>query len=112
RDGLDTLREIREKWPRLPVLMISTFSAEEYVGPALEAGARGYLLKEATLSQLEEAVRVALSDSGTYLHPAVTESMLRWRKDGTGGPLSERELAVLRLVAAGSTNEQIASALF
>jgi DNA-binding NarL/FixJ family response regulator len=113
-DGIWTLNKIREGYPDLPVLMLSTYDTEEYVDQSLAAGAAGYLLKEASSQQLAEAIETALSGKGVYLHPAVAQRVLaRGRgeeKDGSG--LSERELEVLQLLAKGSTNDEIATALF
>jgi DNA-binding NarL/FixJ family response regulator len=113
-DGIWTLHKIRESYADLPVLMLSTYDTEEYVDQSLAAGAAGYLLKEASSQQLAEAIETALTGKGVYLHPAVAQRVLaRGRgeeKDGQG--LSERELEVLQLLAKGSTNDEIASALF
>lgn len=113
-DGIWTLHKIRESYSDLPVLMLSTYDTEEYVDQSLAAGAAGYLLKEASSQQLAEAIETALTGKGVYLHPAVAQRVLaRGRgeeKDGQG--LSERELEVLQLLAKGSTNDEIASALF
>jgi NarL family two-component system response regulator LiaR len=111
-DGIWALRRIREVQPDLPVLILSTYDTEEYVEGSLEAGAAGYLLKEATTQQLAEAIETALSGKGVYLHPAVAQRMLHRGRQGGRTLLSDREIDVLRLVVEGATNEQIAGRLF
>lgn len=114
RDGLWALEEIRKERTDLPVLMLSTFSDDEYVTRAVDAGANGYVLKEATVHQLREAIDTALSGKGLYLHPSVAQRfLLRSRSDQRyGNTLSARELEVLERVAVGATNDDIAQALF
>lgn len=112
-DGIWALREIRSAHPDLPVVMLSTYDSEEYVEPSLQAGAAGYILKDASSEQLRDAVETAVAADGTYLHPAVAQRMLarRGTHTGPGGPLTERERDILRLLADGATNEDIAARL-
>jgi two-component system, NarL family, response regulator LiaR len=114
-DGIWALRRLREAHPELPVLVLSTYDSEDYVESALEAGASGYVLKEATTAQLGEAIETALSNKGVYLYPAVAQRVLaRSRRGGRGveDTLSDREIEVLRLLSEGATNEEIAGRLF
>lgn len=113
-DGIWTLNKIKETHPDLPVLMLSTYDTEDYVDQSLAAGASGYLLKEASSQQLSEGIDTALRGGGIYLHPAVAQRVLargRGQENQSQG-LSDRELEVLQLLAKGSTNEEIANALF
>lgn len=113
-DGIWTLTKIKETHPDLPVLMLSTYDTEDYVDQSLAAGASGYLLKEASSQQLSEGIDTALRGGGIYLHPAVAQRVLargRGQENQSQG-LSDRELEVLQLLAKGSTNEEIANALF
>jgi DNA-binding NarL/FixJ family response regulator len=119
RDGLWTLNRLREKGIELPVLVLTTFDDDTLVLDALRAGARGYLLKDVTLEQLTRAV-VTLAGGGTLIAPSITDRLLRAIRSGPSpagdaGPmqvLTERELEVLRLMAQGYTNREIAELLF
>lgn len=122
-DGIWALDALRESGLDVPVLVLTTFDDDELVLRALRAGARGYLLKDVTLEQLTGAVRT-LADGGTLVQPSITDRLLRAVRggaqpveDGSDGTvtvqeLTERELEVLRLVAAGYSNREIAHALF
>ncbi|NWJ70715.1 response regulator transcription factor [Pseudonocardia sp. ICBG1122] len=119
-DGLWALAELRSRGLDVPVLVLTTFDDDELVLSALRAGARGYLLKDVTLDQLVGAVRT-LADGGTLISPAVTDRLLRAVRDGpppsddvsglAPQDLSAREVEVLRLLAAGHSNREIAQVL-
>lgn len=113
-DGIWALRRIREEQPDLPVIILSTFDTEDYVNGALEAGASGYLLKEASTHQLTEAIQTALDRRGLYLHPTVARRAIMSTRaaDRVIDKLSARELEILALLAEGTTNDEIASTLF
>ncbi|MGN7702658.1 response regulator [Cellulosimicrobium sp. 22601] len=122
-DGIWALEAMAESGHDVPVLVLTTFDDDALVLRALRAGARGYLLKDVTLEQLTGAVR-ALATGGTLVQPSITDRLLRAVRAGTvpaddlddgTGPvqeLTDRELEVLRLVAAGFSNREIAHALF
>lgn len=118
-DGLWTLRTMRERGIDVPVLVLTTFDDDELVLAALRAGARGYLLKDVTLDQLTTAVRTLAAD-GTLVQPSITDKLLRAIQSGhvpddqsaVVQELTDRELQILRLIAEGYTNRDIAGALF
>ncbi|APU17428.1 MULTISPECIES: response regulator [Actinoalloteichus] len=119
-DGIWTLRELAERGIEIPVLVLTTFDDDSLVLDALRAGARGYLLKDVTVEQLTRAVHT-LADGGTLIAPSITDRMLRAIRsgptpDGAGThqiqELTEREREVLRLMAEGYSNREIAEALF
>jgi DNA-binding NarL/FixJ family response regulator len=118
-DGLEATRRIvsgREPRPR--VVVLTTFDRDEYVYEALRAGASGFLLKDAPEDQLVAAIRVA-AEGGSMFAPSVTRTLIaEFSRRRPAGELAEktaeltpRELEVLRLVAAGLSNADIAEAL-
>lgn len=119
RDGISTLRAMRERGIEIPVLVLTTFDDDDLVLSALQAGAKGYLLKDVGLEQLIGGVHVVAS-GGTLLQPALTDRLLRAlarqpRQPEVPPPheaLTDRELDVLRLAASGWSNRQIAQGLF
>jgi len=118
RDGLGVLRALAAGGPPPPILILTTFDEDTLVLEALQAGARGYLRKDVSLDELAEAIR-RVAAGGTAVQPAVTARIVEGLGrlgDSVPGlprpdPLTERELEVLRLVAGGFSNREIAGAL-
>ncbi|MCZ2811702.1 response regulator transcription factor [Modestobacter sp. VKM Ac-2979] len=108
-DGLDAIVALREDPVR--VLVLSTFATARDVRAALEAGATGYVLKDAPRDQLVAAVHAA-ADGESVLSPAVATQVVTRMRGTSGTELTEREVAVLRLVAQGTPNRAIAASLF
>ncbi|TDE59483.1 response regulator transcription factor [Nonomuraea mesophila] len=106
-DGVSAIRELSGTGPR--VLVLTTFDTD--VLPAMEAGASGYLLKDAPPEELARAVR-ATHAGETVISPSAAGRLASDLRRPTRGKLSKRELEVLRLVAGGATNKGAAAALF
>ena len=118
RNGLEVLRELKRSESLPPTLILTTFDEDKFVIGGLQAGAKGYLLKDVSLEQLTNAIRT-LAGGGTLVYPAVTQRLLdnldRIKCDFPSTeapePLSGREVEILRLVARGYNNREIADAL-
>jgi len=118
RNGLEVLNELKQSESLPPTLILTTFDEDKLVIGALQAGAKGYLLKDVSLDQLTSAIRT-LAGGGTLVHPAITQRLInnlgRIRCDfpsmNTPEALSGREIEILRLVARGYNNREIAEAL-
>ncbi len=111
-DGVEATRQIRKISPETNVIIFSGMSSYEAVTPALNAGAIGYILKDATEPELVQAVRqVARGDA--CLHPIAVQQLIKQmhggeEQEGLIKKLTERELSVLKLMAKGYTNHEIA----
>ena len=118
RSGLDVLRELRDSGREVPTILLTTFDDDAVALEGVRAGAKGFLLKDVDLEQLTEAIR-AVAAGGTLIRPAVTErvkrgiEVLRPSFEGLDPPdtLTPRETEVLRLMAGGYSNREIACAL-
>ena len=116
--GLDVLQHLAREDRLPPTIILTTFDDDELVLAGIRAGARGYLLKDVALAELVEAVKT-VARGGSIVKPAVTQRLLK----GLGNlqtdfssldrpdPLTERETEILRLMAGGYSNKEIASSL-
>jgi len=116
-DGLTATRVLKERCPTAAVLMVTTYSSPEYLFEAVKAGAAGYLLKQADRAEIIGAIRKVLAGEA-LLDPQLATQLLRRLAGETRAPsghliepLTRRELEVLRLVADGQTNREIAERL-
>lgn len=115
--GIAACRQIRQDWPDIQILILTSFADEDLVMEAIEAGAAGYVLKQLDIDELLRAVR-AVGQGDAVLDPAVTQKLLagvrQAKQDAQAAAfrdLSERELGVLALVTEGKTNAEIAEVL-
>jgi DNA-binding NarL/FixJ family response regulator len=110
RGGLEALREIKRLRPAVPVLVLSMHAEEHYALRALRAGAAGYVNKDSAAEELSGAVRKVLT-GGTHVSVHLAETLAKSLRSDTSHPaherLSDRELEVLRALAAGKTVKQI-----
>jgi DNA-binding NarL/FixJ family response regulator len=109
--GVEAIRELRRVAPAVRVLVLTTFDSDSDVLPAIEAGATGYLLKDAPKDELIRAVRAAHRGEAV-LSPSVAGRLMGQIRQPAGGMLSQREHEVLRLIANGATNREAAAQLF
>jgi DNA-binding NarL/FixJ family response regulator len=109
--GVEAIRELRRVLPTVRVLVLTTFDTDSDVLPAIEAGATGYLLKDAPKDELIRAVRAAYRGEAV-LSPSVASRLLGQVRQPRSDTLSEREQEVLKLIANGATNREAAAQLF
>ncbi len=117
-NGVDAIREIKRRCPETKVVALTVHKAEEYILAALEAGADGYVLKDATHAELMTAIKTVL-DGKSYLSPGVSERVIQGYLDGkkrvkpssSWETLTHRERQVLKLIAEGYKNREIADYL-
>lgn len=114
QSGLEVLKEIKQIRPRLPVLILSMHSEEQYARRAFKAGASGYITKDSSRSELAKAVN-KVADGGRYVTAALAERLVFDLARASDGPLhetlSDREFEVMRLIASGKSVTEIAALL-
>jgi NarL family two-component system response regulator LiaR len=114
-DGIEAIRRITDRQPEARILVLTSFAADDKVFPAIKAGALGYLLKDSGPEELVEAIH-QVHQGESSLHPAIARKLLQElshppERPPTPEPLTEREVEVLKLVARGRSNQEIAEAL-
>jgi DNA-binding NarL/FixJ family response regulator len=125
-EGAEATRQILDSHPETRVLVLTTYADDEFLFPALQAGARGYLTKDATAEEIEQAIRAVIAGQ-THLDPTIQQRLVTAVLDqppptpaGEPAPASEanlpdeltpREAEVLKLIAAGLSNNEIADQL-
>lgn len=112
-DGVEAINQIAVTSPSTRIIVLTSYTEDEYLFPAMQAGAQGYLLKDVEPEDLVSAIRAAVRGQAT-LHPRVAARLVQGvdqTDDDALADLSERELEVLRLVAQGLSNKEIAETL-
>jgi len=114
RNGLEILQDLKRLYPRVPVVVLSAFPEKDYAIRAFKLGASGYVSKQSASSDLLAAIRKALA-GGRYVTPTLAEALAATLAGDTSSApheqLSNRELQVLRMVAAGESLKEIAGEL-
>ncbi|MFI9326621.1 response regulator [Kitasatospora sp. NPDC052868] len=109
--GVEAIRELARRCPRCRVLVLTTYDTDHDTIPAIEAGATGYLLKDVPRDELFTAVRAA-AEGRTVLSPAIAARLVSRVRSPRSAALSAREGEILRLVAKGTSNREMAAVLF
>jgi NarL family two-component system response regulator LiaR len=114
-DGIQAIQKIKANRPDAKVLVLTSFATDDKIFPAIKAGALGYLLKDSDPAELVTAIR-QVNAGESSLHPIIARKVLQEmnllpKSPPTGQPLTEREVEVLRMVAQGKSNRQIADEL-
>jgi DNA-binding NarL/FixJ family response regulator len=123
RDGVEGTRLIKDKYPEIKVIVLTTFDDDEYVYGALKYGASGYLLKGCSRAELVEAIRIALS-GGAMINPEIATKVIRQFSemarrsdiiqvsDELAEQLNDSEIKIIRAVGHGMSNREISATLY
>lgn len=115
-DGIEAIRHITANYPEARILVLTSFATDEKIFPAIKAGALGYLLKDSSPEDLVQAIHQVYQGESS-LHPAIARKLLQelsrpaQQQPPTTDPLTAREVMVLRLIARGLSNQDIADNL-
>ena len=114
--GVEAVREIKQRSPETKVIMLSMHNKDRYIKDCMRNGASAYLLKESAVKELKDAIDYVLNDQ-VYLSPTISKNVVKdWLSPKAHtdipGPLTLREREILKLLAEGHTNKEIAGMLF
>lgn len=109
-NGIESTKRIKEQWPTVQIMMLTTFQDEKNIRHALKAGAEGYILKSASIENMAHQIR-ALNTGSTVLDAKVLKTIMDPDKKALAG-LTKRENDIVELVAQGFSNKEIAEQLF
>ena len=114
-DGIEAIRQIKANQPEAKILVLTSFATDDKVFPAIKAGALGYMIKDTTPEELVNAIQQVYQGQ-TPLHPTIAQKLLSEisgprQAPPSPDPLTDREVDVLKLVARGRSNQEIADAL-
>ncbi len=109
KNGIDLCKEVKEKYPSVFIIGLSTFNQQSFIEKMIDSGASGYVLKNASQEELMEAIE-AVAKGKTYLSDEVSQTLRR--NESTNIVLTRREKEVLELIAEGLTNSEIGQKLF
>lgn len=110
KSGIDLCKEIKEKYPDIHILGLSSFNQQSYIQKMIQNGASGYVLKNASLEEIRKAIEVAMK--GDIFLSSEAKVTMRENKDAQIPIITRREKEVLKLIAEGLTNKAIAEKLF
>lgn len=115
KNGIEVLKQIKSEWKRLPVLILSMYSEDQYAVRAIRAGASGYMTKESAPDELLNAIR-KVAVGGRYISPGIAEKLVFDINEHKGDTLphtalSDREFEVLKAIASGKSVTDIANEL-
>jgi len=106
-DGIAAIAEIHDRYPHLKVLVLSMYDTVDFVKRAMASGACGYLLKDASPFELEQALRSVLT-MGSYFSPAIAQRLMQPSEPTAADELTQRQVEILRLIAEGRASKEIA----
>jgi len=109
-DGIESMKIIKQKYPAIPVVMLTTFQDERNIRLALQAGAEGYLLKSSTIENMADHIR-AIASGTAVLSPDVLKTIMEPSRESLQA-LTERETDIVELVAQGLSNKEISEQLY